>query len=171
MEAIKCMNKKIKDIKKEIMLIVIITITVILLFSGVSLAKAFSRISIETKAEIAEPILKVEGDSTISITKSEGKEIYTFKVKNYDETGKITQIDLEYYIKIISDIEKKIYFKIYKNDEELHIDNNRTEYFLLGKEKEQEDNYRIEILFDKGSFVEEMKEEVKIKICARQKKE
>lgn len=107
MEAIKCMNKKIKDIKKEIMLIVIITITVILLFSGVSLAKAFSRISIETKVEIAEPILKVEGDSTISITKSEGKEIYTFKVKNYDETGKITQIDLEYYIKIISDIDKK----------------------------------------------------------------
>lgn len=165
------MNKKIKDIKKEIMLIVIITITVILLFSGVSLAKAFSRISIETKAQIAEPILKVEGDPTISITKSEEKEIYIFKVKNYDETGKITQIDLEYYIEIIANTYKNIYFKVYKDDKEVNIDRNRTEYFLLGKENEQEDNYRIEILFDKGSFVEEMKEEVKIKICARQKNE
>ena len=90
-------------------------------------------------------------------------------MKNYDEIGKITQVDLEYYIKMISNIEKKIYFKIYKNEEELKIDHNRTEYFSLEKEKEQEDNYKIEILFNKSSLVEEMKEEIKIEICARQK--
>lgn len=165
------MDRKIKDRKKEVIRIIIIIMTMILLFSGVSLAKAFSKIKIETKAEIAEPILKIEGDSTINITRSEEEKSYNFKVKNYDETGKITQIDLEYYIKMISDIDEKIYFKIYKDEEELHIDNNRTEYFLLGKEKEQEDNYRIEILFDKSYFVEEMKDEIKIEICARQKKE
>lgn len=165
------MDRKIRDRKKEGIRIIIIIITMILLFSGVSLAKAFSKIKIEAKAEIAEPILKIEGDSTINITRSEEEKSYNFKVKNYDETGKITQIDLEYYIKIISDIDEKIYFKIYKNEKELHIDNNKTEYFLLGKEKEQEDNYRIEILFNKSYFVEEMKEEIKIEICARQKKE
>lgn len=165
------MDRKIRDRKKEGIRIIIIIMTMILLFSGVSLAKAFSKIKIETKAEIAEPILKIEGDSTININKSEEKKSYNFKVKNYDETGKITQVDLEYYIKMISDIDKKIYFKIYKNEEELKMDNNRTEYFLLGKEKKQEDNYRIEILFNKSYFVEEMKEEIKIEICARQKKE
>ena len=51
------------------------------------------------------------------------------------------------------------------------MDNNRTECFLLGKEKEQEDKYRIEILFNKSYLVEEMKDEIKIEICARQKKE
>ncbi len=163
------MNKKIKHRKKEVIFIIIVIITMILLFSGVSLAKAYSKTKIETKAEIVEPILKIEGDSTISITKSEEKKSYNFKVKNYDEIGKITQVDLEYYIKMISNIEKKIYFKIYKNEEELKIDHNRTEYFSLEKEKEQEDNYKIEILFNKSSLVEEMKEEIKIEICARQK--
>ncbi len=163
------MNKKIKHRKKEVIFIIIVIITMILLFSGVSLAKAYSKTKIETKAEIVEPILKIEGDSTISITKSEEKKSYNFKVKNYDEIGKITQVDLEYYIKMISNIEKKIYFKIYKNEEELKIDHNRTEYFSLEKEKEQEDNYKIEILFDKSFLVEEMKEEIKIEICARQK--
>ena len=123
------MNKKIKHRKKEVIFIIIVIITMILLFSGVSLAKAYSKTKIETKAEIVEPILKIEGDSTISITKSEEKKSYNFKVKNYDEIGKITQVDLEYYIKMISNIEKKIYFKIYKNEEELKIDHNRTEYF------------------------------------------
>lgn len=164
------MDRKIRDRKKEGIRIIIIIIIMILLFSGVSLAKAFSKIKIETKAEIAEPILKIECDSAINITKSEEKKSYHFKVKNYDETGKITQVDLEYYIKMISDIDEKIYFKIYKNEEELKIDNNRTEYFSLEKEKEQEDNYKIEILFDKSSFIEEMKEEIKIEVCARQKK-
>ena len=165
------MDRKIKDRKKEGIRIIIIIMTIILLFSGVSLAKAFSKINIETKAEIAEPILKIEDDSTINITRSEEKKSYNFKVKNYDETVKITQVDLEYYIKMISDIDEKICFKIYKNEKELKIDNNRTEYFSLGKEKEQEDNYRIEILFNKSYFVEEMKEEIKMEICARQKKE
>ena len=163
------MNKKIKHRKKEVIFIIIVIITMILLFSGVSLAKAYSKTKIETKAEIVEPILKIEGDSTISITKSEEKKSYNFKVKNYDEIGKITQVDLEYYIKMISNIEKKIYFKIYKNEKELKIDHNRTEYFSLEKEKEQEDNYKIEILFNKSSLVEEMKKEIKIEICARQK--
>lgn len=165
------MDRKIRDRKKEGIRIIIIIMTMILLFSGVSLAKAFSKIKMETKAEIAEPILKIDGDSTININKSEEKKSYNFKVKNYDETGKITQVDLEYYIKMISDIDEKIYFKIYKNEEELKMDNNRSEYFSLGKEKEQEDNYRIEILFNKSYFVEEMKEEIKMEICARQKKE
>lgn len=163
------MNRKIKERKKEIMLIIIINITMILLFSGVSLAKAFSKIKIETKAEIAEPILKIESNSTINITKIEEKKVYNFKVKNYDETKKITQIDLEYCIEIISNTDYRVYFKTYKNNEEIQMDGNKTQYFLLEKEKEQEDNYKIEIIFDKNYFVEETKEEIKIKLHARQK--
>ncbi|MGN1297010.1 MAG: hypothetical protein ACI4VH_01020 [Clostridia bacterium] len=163
------MDRKIKDRKKAEMRIVIIIIAMILLFSGVSLAKAFSKTKIETKAEIAEPILKIEWNPAIDITTSEEKKNYTFKVKNYDETGKITQVDLEYYVKIIPDTDEIIYLKIYKNEEELKIDSNRTEYFPLEKEKEQEDNYKIEILFNKSYLVEEMKQEIEIEICARQK--
>lgn len=163
------MDRKIKDRKKAEMRIVIIIIAMILLFSGVSLAKAFSKTKIETKAEIAEPILKIEWNPAIDITTSEEKKNYTFKVKNYDETGKITQVDLEYYVKIIPDTDEIIYLKIYKNEEELKIDSNRTEYFPLEKEKEQEDNYKIEILFNKSYLVEEMKQEIEIGICARQK--
>lgn len=163
------MYRKIKDRKKVEMRIIIIIITMILLFSEISLAKAFSKTKIETKSEIAKPILKIECNPEMNITTCEEKKSYTFKVKNYDETGKITQVDLEYYVKIIPDTNEIIHFKIYKNEEELNIDSNRTEYFPLEKEKEQEDNYKIEILFNQSYFVEEMKEEIKIEICARQK--
>lgn len=141
---------------------------ILILFSTNSLGKYFSKTNIEVDAEIAKPILKIESDSTLDISESKEKEIYRFKVKNYDEINQITEVELEYYIEIISEINENIDFKIYKEDKELNINENETEKFSLRKEEKQEDNYKIEILFNNIS-VQEIIQNIEIKIHAEQK--
>ena len=141
--------------KKQIIPI-ILSIFIIILFSGDSLGKYFSKTNIEVNAEIAKPILKMESDSTLQINKAKEKEIYKFKIKNYNESEQITQVDLEYYIEIISESKENTDLKIYKDNKELNINGNKTEKFLLNKEEKQEDNYKIEILFKDISVQEIM---------------
>lgn len=165
------MKERSKNKKREITLIIIWSIVLIFFFSGLCMGKEFSKINIEGKAEIAEPILKVESDKTIKIKHLDDIGIYPFKVKNYDETGKVTQVDLEYDIEILSNIDKNISFKIYKENQELNISKNKTEKFLITKEKEQEDNYKIEITCDKTAEIEEIMQEIQIKVHSEQKRD
>lgn len=163
------MKEKSKDRKREITLISILSMVFIFFFSGLSIGKEFSKIAIEGKAEIAEPILKVESDKTIKIKHLDEIGIYQLKVKNYDETGKVTQVDLEYEIEILSDIHKNISLKIYKEEQELKISRNKTEKFLITKDEKQEDNYKIEITCNKTAEIEEMIQEIQIKVHSEQK--
>ena len=164
------MKEKFRNKRREITLIIIFSMVLIFFFSGFSIGKEFSRTNIEGKTEIAEPILKVESDETIEMKHLEDTGIYQFKVKNYDETGKVNQVDLEYYIEILSDIDQNISFKIYKENKELQINENKTEKFLIRKNQEQEDKYKIEITCDKTAAIEEIMQEIQIKVHSEQKK-
>ena len=154
--------------KKEIAHIIPIIVILIILFSKTSLGKYFNKINIEVKSEKEKPILKIEEDTTLNINTVKEKEIYNFKVKNYDETNKVTEVDLEYYIEILPKENENIKFKIYKEDKKLNIYPNKTEKFLLSKEQKQEDNYKIEILFNNISVLEII-QDIEIKIHAEQK--
>ena len=154
--------------KKVILIMLLVIFIIMVLFSGTSFSKYFSKTNLEVESEIAKPILKIEGDKTLNINTVKDKEIYQFKVKNYDEDNKITEVDLEYYIEIMSKENENIKFKIYKEDMELNIYENKTEKFLLTKEKMQEDNYKIEILLNNIS-VQELVQNIEIKIHAEQK--
>ena len=87
---------------------------------------------------------------------------------DYDENEQITQVELEYYIEIISKKNDDINFKIYKEEKELNINNNKTEKFLLTKENKQRDNYKIEILLNK-KISEDILQNVEIKVYSEQK--
>ena len=71
-------------------------------------------------------------------------------MKNYKETGEVTQVDLQYQIEILSQIEESISFKLYKNKEEILLKENKTENMKLEKERIQEDEYELEIIYDKN---------------------
>ncbi len=77
--------------------ILIIAIISVLLFCGYSMGKSIEEFIIKSKAEIAEPILVVENNSSIDITALNNTGTYTFKVKNYNEENQVTQTDLKYY--------------------------------------------------------------------------
>ena len=169
--------------KKEIIKIILVAfvLTIILLskkslilevltiiLSTISLGKYFNKTKINVNSGVAIPIIKLEGEQKLIINNNQENKVYNLAVKNYDENEQITQVELEYYIEIISKKNDDINFKIYKEEKELNINNNKTEKFLLTKENKQRDNYKIEILLNK-KISEDILQNVEIKVYSEQK--
>ena len=160
------MKEKLKNRKKEISIIFIIAIILIFFFSGFSMGKGYSKNDINGVAEIAKPIIQVEKGNE----NDEG--IYEFKVKNYNEQEQITEVDMEYYIEILNDLENLgIEIKLLKNDEEIEIKENKTDKFVLTKEGMQQDNYKLEIKYNNNTDMEDIVEQLQIKVHSEQKQE
>lgn len=159
-----------KNANRKITLVIISGMVIVLFLSGFSMGKEMTKVDVKTSAGIASPILKVDNGETLTIGNSEGNGTYEFTVKNYDEQGNINQVDLEYYIEILTDINKNISFKIYKENNELEIQESKTENFLMGKNKKQEDKYRIEIICDEERSLSELIQDIQIKVHSEQKK-
>lgn len=154
--------------KKEIIKIIVVAFVLTIILSTISLGKYFNKTKINVNSGVAIPIIKLEGEQKLIINNNQGNKVYNLAVKNYDENEQITQVELEYYIEIISKKNDNINFKIYKEEKELNINNNKTEKFLLTKENKQRDNYKIEILLNK-KISEEILQNVEIKVYSEQK--
>ena len=168
------MKEILKKRKKEVTIIFIIAIILIFFFSGFSMGKGFSRKDVNGQTEIAKPILQVENGTNLEINNSNNKGIYTFKVKNYNEYGEKTDVDLEYYIEILDDLRSKgIEIKLFKDDQEIQINENKTEKFIMTKDKIKEDNYKLEITYDKNKNIkmEDIVKQLQIKVHSEQKQE
>lgn len=154
--------------KKEIIKIILVAFALTIILSTISLGKYFNKTKINVNSGGAIPIIKLEGEQKLIINNNQGNKVYNLAVKNYDENEQITQVELEYYIEIISKKNDDINFKIYKEEKELNINNNKTEKFLLTKENKQQDNYKIEILLNK-KISEDILQNVEIKVYSEQK--
>ena len=162
----------LKNKKRELTLFLVSVLVLALFSSGYSIGKESSNTNIQTNAEIAEPILIVENSPVVEVNGRKEREYYDFKVKNYKENGEVTQIDLEYNIEILSQTEEAISFKLYKNNQEIALENNKTANMKLEKEKKKEDCYQLEIIYDKTKecFNEDIMQDVQIKIHSEQMK-
>ena len=168
------MKEILKKRNKEVTIIFIIAIILIFFFSGFSMGKGFSKKDVNGQTEIAKPILQVENGTNLEINNSNNKGIYTFKVKNYNEHGEKTDVDLEYYIEILDDLRSKgIEIKLFKDDQEIQINENKTEKFIMTKDKIKEDNYKLEITYDKNKNIkmEDIVKQLQIKVHSEQKQE
>lgn len=154
--------------KKEIIKIIVVAFVLTIILSTISLGKYFNKTKINVNSGVAIPIIKLEGEQKLIINNNQENKVYNLAVKNYDENEQITQVELEYYIEIISKKNDDINFKIYKEEKELNINNNKTEKFLLTKENKQRDNYKIEILLNK-KISEDIFQNVEIKVYSEQK--
>jgi len=159
--------------RREITLILVSIMVLVLFFSGYSMGKEHSSINLETNAKIAEPILVVENSPIIEMNGRKQREYYDFKVKNFKENGEVTQIDLQYYIEIITKTEEAISFKLYKEEQEIPLENNKTTNIKVEKAKVQEDNYKLEILYDKtkNKNTNDILQDVQIKVHSEQLKQ
>lgn len=164
-------KQKINQKRREITLIIISTIVLLFYFSGFSIGKAFYKTNISANAHIARPILKVDNTPEVHIKTVNDIGTYEFKVKNYDEMGNITQVDLEYNIEILTEIDENILIKLFKENEEINLENNKTEKYELATHEMQEHNYKIEIACKKENIkeIEEIMQEIQIKVYAEQK--
>ena len=157
-------KKPVKIKRREITLILVSIMVLILFFSGYSMGKEYSSIKLDTNAKIAEPILIVENSPTLQIDGKKQNEYYDFKIKNYKENGPITEIDLQYNIEIIAPKEEAIFYRLYKDNQEVML--------KLNKENLQEDCYQLEIIYDKtkAKTQKDILQEVQIKVHSEQLK-
>ena len=157
---------------KYILLFLLFIILIIFLFSKNSLGKQMSNIKINTNSEIVKPILIVENNPAIDITNKNNKGYYDFKIKNYNELDEINEIELRYNIEILNEENKAINFKLYKGEEELLLEKNKTKDMIIKKNEKQEENYKLEIIYDKNlvNSLEDIIQNVQIKVHSEQLK-
>ena len=165
-------KQKLKDKKKIITAVLMLILVGILFFSGYSMGKEYSKIDINAETQIAKPILVVENNPEINLQTVNDKGYYDFVVKNYNEEGAINQVDLLYNIEILSKLDKAIVVKLYKNGEELKLQDNKTENMTLPKGIEKEEKYQMQISYDKTkeTSIEDIVEEIQIKVHSEQAK-
>ena len=143
---------------------------IFLFFSGNSIGKAQNNTTITVNAKIAQPILIVDKSQAIKINGKKDKEYYNFKVKNYNSNGEITSIKLEYYVEILAKKMENISLKLYKDNQLISLNNNKTQKMSLSKNEKQEDSYQLEISYEKAKNMssEEIIQDVQIKIYGEQ---
>ena len=162
------MSRKEIKFKKSI-----IIVAVLILFAGNSLARNIEKLNLKYKMEYAQPIIVFENDEPIEITNENNQGTYQFKVKNYNEQQKLTDVNMNYYIEILDNNNELLEYKLYLNNEEVELKNKRTEIIEIQKENEEEHLYKLEILYKKENANPETKtqQEIKIKFHAEQEGE
>lgn len=150
----------------------IIFIIILLLFCGYSMAKTIEEVIIKSNAQIAEPILIIENDPSIDITAAKNYGIYNFKIKNYNEENRITETDLKYYIEILSNVDNSIKIELYQGEKQIELNNNRTEYIQISKDKKEEREYKIKITYDKdkSNSISDIMEKIQVRVHTEQMK-
>lgn len=162
-----------KDTKK-VTISTIIFMILILFLAGCSLGKSITNVVLQSKAEVAKPVLEVKSDPKIDITAINNMGEYKFNVVNYKD-NEISQVDLRYYIEIKADIDDSVKFELYKDSEEIKLENKCTQYMLLEKEKMKEDKYVLKIIYTKAENIntnsmKDIMEKVQIKVHSEQQK-
>lgn len=166
-------NEKEKKVhKKEIFIILVIISICITFFSGVSFGKAIHNANIKSNTEIAKPILEVEKDSEIIITEDNKKGEYRFRVKNYNAQDEISEVDLKYYIEILENtLDKSIQYKLYKDDKEIELKENKTAEMQFHRDEKEEQIYTLKVEYDATkNAIGDIMQEIQIKVHSEQLK-
>ena len=148
----------------------ILSIIVIIMLCGYSMAKCIDEYIIKGRMKIAEPIL--ENNPIINITESQNYGEYIFKVRNYNNKDKVTETDLKYYIEISPKLDNSIELELYQDENKIELADNKTEYIKISKNQKEEREYKIKITYDKNNTVEvgDLLEQIQVKVHTEQEK-
>lgn len=132
--------------------------------------------SINVNGSIAKPIFVIEKDDTITkenVSESNLVNDYSFKVKNYNN-NEINEVELKYNFIIVDnnsevDVTYKLYEVIDGIDNELNLNNNISDTFILGINNIQEKSYKLKLIANSGIDLENNDLSTNIKINFEQK--
>lgn len=158
--------------KHKLMAGFILSIIVIIMLCGYSMAKCIDEYIIKGRMKIAEPILEIENNPIINITESQKYGEYIFKIRNYNNKEKITETDLKYYIEISPKLDSSIDLELYQNEDKIKLNDNKTEYIKISKDQKEEREYKIKITYDKNNTAEvgDILEQIQVKVHTEQEK-
>lgn len=166
---------------KKIKYLLIVFIIVILLISSVVIitySKYISKNPATVTAEIANPIIVIEGDDTIlkeNVSEYNLAADYNFVVKNYKDE-KINEVVLKYNIIIESDNDEiETIYKLYditSEETEIFLDSeNRSEDLEIGINEKEEKIYKLSVIASTGTNLNNKDLNIKIKIDVIQEEE
>lgn len=135
------------------------------------MAKYKTTKNIIAKSGIAVPVLEVEGKETTKISAINSVGYYDFSVKNYNEKN-ISDVSQNYNIEIVSNSDETIEFELYRDDQPIVLNNNKTNNIYIEGIKEKEHNYRLKVSYDssKNNSQKDILEDVQIKVHSEQAK-
>lgn len=156
---------------KVITIILLFIIILILFLTGYSLSKSFSEIKINSLAPISQPVIVVDSHEKIKITEEKNTGEYHFAVQNYNES-QINEALLQYKITIEANVDKSINFELYKDNEQIQLKDNSTDYINIGRNEKEKHNYILKIKYDKNKSqnIYDIIEKIQVKIHSEQKK-
>lgn len=164
-------DKNIKEKKKTIIEIVILTILILLLSSHIVYAKYITVDTITSSLSVAKPIFIVEGGDATKISEINNIGYYEFSIKNYNETN-TSEIGFLYTIEIVSNTDEAIQFELYKDEKQISLNNLKTEQLSIKGNEKIEEKYKLKVTYDKakGTGGKDILEEVQVKVHSEQEK-
>ena len=164
-------DKNIKNKKKAIMGIIILTSIIILLSTHIVYAKYITVDKLTSTLSIARPIFIVEGGETTKISEINNIGYYEFSVKNFDENN-ISEIGFLYTIEILANTDDSILFELYNEERQISLEKLKTERLLIGGNEKEEHKYKLKVTYDssKGIIGKDILEEVQVKVHSEQEK-
>ena len=168
---IKIKHQCTEEKSKKIAISTIIFMIIILFIAGCSIGKSITEIIIKSRLEVATPILEVISNPKIDVTAINNVGEYRFDVVNYKEE-QVSEVNLRYFIEIKANVDDSVKFYLYKNGQEIKLENLCSDYITSEKGKKQDDNYVLKIVYDKTKSVDmnDILEKVQIKIHSEQEK-
>lgn len=159
-----------KEEKSKIILLILLIIIVLLgILVGISFSKYQNKLAGNAIANLAKPIIEVRKEQSLLLTALAPKASYVFEVRNFKE-DELNEVEMEYYIEIITHTDEAINFALYKGDEQIPLNNNKTQKINIPKEEKQTHSYRLEITYDKTKGeIKDINENVEVKIHSIQK--
>lgn len=161
------MKKRIR----YLFIIILLLSSFIIINVSFSKAKYLTIIDGAGSAEIAKPVFEITQEDEKEVEVYDGiKSIeYKFSVSNNKDT-ELTDVELKYVIEIINSTKDfPIEYSLYKNDEKIELENNKTQPMLLKNNQNVKDEYKLNIVWKEKEGENSSNDDIKIKIEAIQK--
>ena len=170
-KTVKRSDKNIKNKKKAIIGIILLTVMILLLSTHIVYAKYIAIDKITSSLEIATPIFIVEGQETTKINEINNIGYYEFSIKNFNETN-ISKTGFLYTIEILSNTDESIQFELYNEEKQISLENLKTQKLSIGGNEKIEQKYKLKVIYDstKGNNGIDILEEVQVKVHSEQEK-
>ena len=150
--------------------VIVILIIVAIFSANISYARYIKNECLNIVQEIANPVLEVKEGEIIKIDKINNIGFYEFSIKNFN-SKKISEIDSEYTIEIISDIEEAVKFELYNEEKQVKLQDLKTEPILIKGNNKIEENYKLKIIYnDIKDIKSNIMSKIQIKIHSEQGK-
>ncbi len=159
-----------KNIHKKIIYLFVIILISILFLTGISFGKIIQDTILKNHVAIAKPILEVEKNSEVIINQDNQKGEYEFKVKNYNPSEEVSEVDLRYYIEVLEENSNKaIQYELYKENQKIELQDNKTNEMYLNNNEKQEHLYKLTVKYDaEKNTVGDIFNDIQIKVHSEQ---